>query len=294
MIKLKLVSHNGRGMTPREWTTIDAPVFKGGEVNPCLHIDIINALPYAANVTLKTYLNDPATGFELMLVVDAIRQINPEVKLFLEMGYTPYARQDRVCNPGEANGIAVFARVLNMLKFNEVRILDPHSDVAPAVINNSVIRSLAEVIQIVQDYNPENIKDTYLVAPDAGAQKRVKALAKELGAAGYIFATKERDLETMEITGTRFDSDTTGKKLLVVDDICDGGRTFIALAKAIREHGEPAKLELWVTHGIFSYGTEVVTEHYDAVTSTNTFQPYALGNKDNAGNVNPKMNWLNI
>lgn len=294
MIKLKLVAHNGRGMTPREWTVIEAPVFKGGELNPCLPGDIIHALPYAANVTLKTYLNDAATGFELMLTVDAIRRINPSVTLFLEMGYTPYARQDRVCNPGEANGIAVFASVINLLEFAEVRILDPHSDSTPGLIKNSVIRSLAEVMQQVQDYAPPGIHDTWLVAPDAGAQKRVKALAKELGAAGYIFATKERDPETNEITSTRFDTDTTGKKLLVVDDICDGGRTFIALAKAIREHGKPAKLELWVTHGIFSYGTEVVTEHYDAVTSTNTFQPYALGNKDNAGNINPKMNWLNI
>lgn len=294
MIKLKLVSSLGRVMTARDWTVVDAPIFKGGEVNPCLPGHIVGILPYALNVTLKTYLNDAATGFEMLLVVNAIRKINPEVKIYLEMGYTPYARQDRVCNPGEANGMEVFASIVNLMQLDEVRILDPHSDVAPALIKNSKIRSLAEIIQSVQAYNETNIKDVWLVAPDAGAQKRVKALAKELGAAGYIFATKDRDLQTNEIVGTRFDTDIEGKKLLVVDDICDGGRTFIALAKAIRESGTPESLELWVTHGIFSYGTEVVTEHFDLVTSTNTFHPYALGTKDNTGSVNPKMNWLNI
>lgn len=293
MIEIQLVRHEAGQTIRTSWINSSAQVFKGGEVNPRLPQPVRERIDTASEIVLKTYLNSADTCFELMLVVDAIRRIDPEMPIALEMGYTPYARQDRVCNPGEANGIAVFADVINRLAFTKVTLLDPHSDVTPALIKRSVVRPLADVMRRDTYYGNMDFSEVYLVAPDAGAQKRVKALATELGAAGYICATKDRDLETMEITGTRFDAHVGNKRLLVVDDICDGGRTFIALAKAIREY-EPLSLELWVTHGIFSYGTEVVTELFDRVTTTNSFQPTATGNTDGNGLVNPKMNWLAI
>lgn len=293
MIEIQLVRKEEDQILRTSWINSSATVFKGGEVNPRLPKPVLERLDDTHEVLLKTYLNSADSVFELMLLVDAIRRIEPAMPIALEMGYTPYARQDRVCNPGEANGIAVFADVINRLAFTKVTLLDPHSDVTPALIKRSVVRKLADVIRRDPYYADADFSEIYLVAPDAGAQKRVKALATELGAAGYICADKVRDLETMEITGTRFDAHVGNKRLLVVDDICDGGRTFIALAKAIREYA-PKSLELWVTHGIFSFGTEVVTEHFDRVTTTNSFQPLAIGNTDGNGNVNPKMNWLVI
>lgn len=293
MIKIRLDSHGYSAPVRTDWYECRSALFKGGEVNPTLPVEVVYAIPKAHSVSLKVWLNTPEASFELILVVDAIRRISPNISIELIMGYTPYARQDRVCNLGEANGIAAFATIINNLGFTQVTLVDPHSDVTPALIQRSVVRPLADIIRLDPYYNQVDFKEVYLVAPDAGAQKRVKALATELGAAGYICATKDRNLQSMEITGTRFDADVSGKKLLVIDDICDGGRTFIALAKAIREHN-PSILELWVTHGIFSYGTDIVTNHYDRVTTTNTFQPTAYGNVDGTGNTNPKMNWLAI
>lgn len=272
---------------------IDFSIFKGGEPNPRLTAYQIEAIKSAERVTLKAHLSNTTDILLLILITDAIRRVKPRVEINAVIPYIPFGRQDRVCNPGEALGITVMARLINDLNFSEVFILDPHSDVTGALINNSVTIPLEEYILSNETFPGLDLREVYLVSPDAGAQKKVKALTTALGCKGYINATKERDLETMEITGTKFDADVTGKKLLVVDDICDGGRTFIALAKAIREHN-PDELHLWVTHGIFSYGTKVVTDHFDSVGTTNSFQYAAEGQVDAEGNRDYKMHWFRI
>lgn len=276
------------------FTKVEGSVFKDGCPNPKLNDKQIQQVEVAEKVTLKAFITDMTEMFALILTVDAVRRISPDVTLNLSLPYLPYARQDRVCNEGEANGISAFARVLNSLEFSAVLIHDPHSDVAAGSIARCMTANMAQFMAQQKAMGWMDFSQTWFIAPDAGAVKRVKGLAKKLGAAGVITATKERDTATMELTKTVFDEDPTGKNLLVIDDICDGGRTFIALAQAIRELGTPESLRLWVTHGIFSYGTEVVTEHYDGVYTTNSYRPYAYGHTDGAGNVNPKMHWISI
>lgn len=275
-------------------TLVKTALFKGGEPNPKLNDYQIDQITQASKVLITAHLPDMNEAWSLLLTIDAVRRVDPSVVIEVFLPYIPFARQDRVCNPGEALGIAVFAKALNAFHVNAVYLLDPHSDTAVAQIENSIIRPLHTCITESGAFpDIKDFKDIWLVAPDAGAQKKVKALHTALGTAGYIVATKERNLETLDITSTRFDGDVKGKRLLVVDDICDGGRTFIALAKALREQ-EPASLDLWVTHGIFSYGTEIVTEHYDSVCTTNSFQPTAVGQFDGKGERNIKMNWVRV
>ncbi|KAG1390037.1 hypothetical protein G6F58_013116 [Rhizopus delemar] len=92
-----------------------------------------------------------------------------------------------------------------------------------------------------------------LMAPDAGARKRVQALAKKLGVADVRFAEKVRDPQTGRITEPRVPDDIPAQPVLVVDDICDGGRTFLELAAALRDKTRQP-LYLYVTHGLFSKG----------------------------------------
>ena len=59
-------------------------------------------------------------------------------------------------------------------------------------------------------------------------------------------------------------------KFVIVDDICDGGRTFTEIAKAIRDQLPNAKIYLIVTHGIFSAGEEPLKEYFEHVYTTNS------------------------
>ena len=88
-----------------------------------------------------------------------------------------------------------------------------------------------------------------------------------------LTATKVRNTITGEITGTRLDDpdqSAKGRDCLIVDDICDGGRTFIELAKVIRQQG-PARGYLYVTHGIFSNGLGIFQGLTDGVYTTDSF-----------------------
>ena len=111
-------------------------------------------------------------------------------------------------------------------------------------------------------------------APDAGAAKKTQAVVAAFAHKGVTvesrFCSKIRDPKTGEITKTVAPDDITHKKLLLIDDICDGGRTFIELAKLLKQNGA-AELYLYVTHGIYSKGLDVLRPYFKHVFCWHTF-----------------------
>lgn len=204
----------------------------------------------------------------LLLTTDALRRHYPHSELGLCIPYVPYARQDRVCNEGEALSMTVFAKLLNSQNYKYVNIFDPHSAVAVATIDNVHVTDQYELFNGIKP----SFHDTYIVAPDQGATKKCEDFAKRVGAAGVVTCMKHRELSTGKITGMEIMGkyDLYQRNLLILDDICDGGRTFIELAAILCEQ-EPAKLELAVTHGIFSKGYDIVGQHFDHVYTTDSF-----------------------
>lgn len=178
----------------------------------------------------------------------------PTINLHLE--YMPYARQDRVCREGESFSLKVFANILNGLNFDKVYISDPHSDVAPALLNNVEVVSQKHLFL---DYTIEHysLRKLLLVSPDAGANKKTLSLAMDLGHEGFIRADKVRNTEDGSISGTVVYGDVRDKDVLIVDDICDGGGTFCLLAAELKALGAKS-VTLYVTHGIFSKGKDVL------------------------------------
>ena len=74
----------------------------------------------------------------LVMISDALRQMDVK-EILLTMPYVPYARQDRVCNPGEAFSIKAFSRIINSLEFSSVVVYDPHSDVTQVNYVNYIL-----------------------------------------------------------------------------------------------------------------------------------------------------------
>ena len=65
---------------------------------------------------------------------------------------------------------------------------------------------------------------------------------------------------TGKILGTHVHAtDLSGLTAVITDDICDGGATFIGIAKELRRLN-CHKVVLYVTHGIFSKGIEVLMD----------------------------------
>jgi ribose-phosphate pyrophosphokinase len=204
----------------------------------------------------------------LLQVVDILRDSNPGADISLDCSYFPAARQDRRMTAGESLTVKVIANLINSCKFTQVTICDPHSDVTPALIDNVRVISQADCLFNCLGPKFRNKWDIFL-APDAGALKKIYDCAKKFSyPIEVVCANKTRDVSTGKITGVEIpDVDKLeGKNVLVVDDICDGGASFIQLASVIQSSGvTPADLSLYVTHGIFSKGQSELRKFYNEI-----------------------------
>lgn len=234
--------------------------FPGGEMQVTVPAGLRAQADAAREFRIHALLKSADDVMQLLLLTDALRRLNPAAPVHLDMPYVPYARQDRVCNPGEALGAAVFCKLINDQQYATVTIVEPHSDVTPALLQRVRVVDAAAFLKKALAA-PAFAQGVTLMAPDAGARKRVQALAKALGVADVRYAEKVRDPLTGRITETRVPDDIPAQPVLVVDDICDGGRTFLELAAALRDRtGQP--LYLYVTHGIFSKGLAELKSRY--------------------------------
>lgn len=250
-------------------------LFPGGEVGINVNVHDINYDVADVFLAGRAASSDKLMG--IFMATDALQRIYPNARIHLMLPYIPYARQDRVCNAGEALSMKAVARLINAQNYATVTVTDPHSAVSVALIDRVIVRDQFDVFaRTKQDWHKWTI-----VAPDMGASKKVEEFAKRVGAAGVICFNKTRELSTGAITGMNcLDVIDENGQYLVLDDICDGGRTFIELSKHFKES---TTLELAVTHGIFSKGVDVVLEAFDQIYTTNSWN----------GNLRPKAG-LNV
>lgn len=231
-------------------------IFPGGEVHTSLSTP---SYPEGNPRTIKAVLRNSNDIMELLLRTNILSMYD----LHLKMHYVPYARQDRVCNEGEPLSIKVFADLINSQGYKSVEILDPHSDVTPALIDRvRVIPRSLWINRIVGKFS-------HVICPDAGARK--KALKDEdVFKAPIIYCDKVRNTVTGELSGFEVYADKIEGDVIIVDDICDGGGTFCGIAKILKEKGANS-VSLAVSHGIFSKGLDVFDGLIDAVYTTDSW-----------------------
>ena len=186
------------------------------------------------------------------------------------MHYFPYARQDRICQQGESFAAMEFIKLINSMNFDMVVVADIHNELLLNKIDWVNHISSQDIIKYFFDETSFSLSDYVVLAPDAGAVTKVSQYDWSVD---LISASKVRDTSTGEITGTELHLEgnvVTGRDILMIDDICDGGRTFIEIAKKLRELNV-GRIELMVTHGIFSKGFEVFDGLIDKIWTTNSF-----------------------
>ena len=207
---------------------------------------------------------------ELALLVNALREACHDVQITLFCAYFPAARQDRVVSPGEAFGLRVYADIIKSMGFKKIVTYDLHSDVlfgmmSPGFVEDKKQHTLWEKDKFYGKF--------CIVAPDAGAAKKAQKLADNLGVMCYV-ASKQRDASG-NVRVVFPHNLNSYSDVYVVDDICDGGATFISLAEEIAHaHNYEAtfRLHLRVTHGIFSKGKEDLNRWYNTIESINNME----------------------
>jgi ribose-phosphate pyrophosphokinase len=242
-----------------KWEAINQSVYPDGMP---LITNGRNVYPYYRMLLRPTNLTEFMAA---MFWVDALAERNRAPKRLI-LPFIPGARQDRLNDTGDCLFTAKsIAKEINMRNFEEVSVIDPHSEVSPALIDrckvwhSHVFSSLTSVL---------NGKYAGIISPDAGAEKRALNMAKELDIPLY-HAWKTRNVKDGKITG--FGCETLPKtgNFLIVDDICDGGGTFIGLREAIRLQSE-ATCDLFVTHGVFSKGAKHLKKGFNHIICTDS------------------------
>ena len=194
-------------------------------------------------------------------------------KLTLHMPYLPYARQDKEVSNSASFALTAFAEIINSQLWSRVTAFDVHNPSETAKLIMGFENRLP---------NPPTDKYDVVVFPDKGAQERY-ANCTELPT---VVGDKVRDQATGWITDYIFDEDSVaGKRVLVWDDLCDGGATFNVLGKSL---GKAKMVDLYVSHGIFSKGIRELLKTYSRIITTDTCIEISLLNNRCWCNQSPK------
>lgn len=187
--------------------------------------------------------NDELTA--LIFITKHLRS-NTDEKINLLMPYVPNARQDRVRNPEDVFTMKYFSEVINFLKFNSVKILDPHSNVAAALIDKVQVKSAKEFIEkTVADIETKYNTKLQFFYPDAGSKSRYAPLGNFHGG----FVIKVRDWSSGKIVKFDvFDSPDKGRDVLIIDDIMSRGSTMANSAAYLKNEVGVNRIFLCVTH----------------------------------------------
>lgn len=246
---------------PSTLTIVKDDTFFGGEIN----LRIANGLDEGKSVLITMRANSSDDIMRLFMATDILRSMGMEhIEVFLP--YLPYGRQDRACRVGEAFSLRAFAHLINAQGYDRVYAFEAHSEVATELINNFCSISIQRLVEYVLGSR----KDSWIVYPDKGAQKRYGKLAMCFGTPCLCEKIRDDTGAITEVTVPIEDFD--GKDIFIIDDIIDGGRTFIEIAKVLKQKNV-GSVNLIAAHGLFSYGEQPLRDGgIDHVYVTDSFK----------------------
>jgi len=199
---------------------------------------------------------DEAEMFQLMQAVQLVSKLCGSAIIVIP--FLPYSRQDKEISNDSTFALTTFMTCLKACGASAIYTHDLHGMDTTNSLGMQLNSSCVPLDLLTK------LKTDFVCYPDKGASSRYKYIS--FNKDKTIVLDKDRDQLTGEILGLKYCEEThekldiKGKNVTIVDDICDGGRTFIEAAKLLKQKN-PAKITLYVSHGIFSKGTKVL---YDA------------------------------
>jgi ribose-phosphate pyrophosphokinase len=242
--------------------------FPDGQQDIVLDTTFVDKFGIYGAVEIKSRFNS-FRDLELIICANKALQRLGMKEIHLYIPYLLGARSDRHFQEGGNSYLVdIIAPIINAQNFDSVTVLDVHSTVAAACIKK--LKNTTVCMKLSIPINDNSI----LLSPDNGAVNRTYHFAKVLGYytdKDFITASKYRDIDG-KITHTSVPMEywQYEKEIVIIDDICDGGRTFIEIAKILKEEKKDIKISLIVTHGIFSAGLKELYEYFDMIVTTNS------------------------
>lgn len=220
-----MILYSINGNTPKEAKMINFP-------DGTLKIDIEEK--EIKSVLFIWKFKSEAEFMQLAYMTGNIHDRYPAIDIQLYLPYLPNARMDRVHSETEVFTLKYFCKLINSLNFTKVMVLDVHSSVGAALLERCINLSPAPFISIARKTIGFDSENDYILFPDEGSCKRYTKYFSDCKNIG--FGIKKRDWATGKILGFDIYGDApTGKKVLIVDDICSYGGTVYHSAKKLKQ-----------------------------------------------------------
>ena len=202
---------------------------------------------------------------DLFILIQVYRILyHEDVKICeLLLTYVLGARCDRRFSLGEAIDANIIQNLIDTrINAKQIYTLDYHSSL-------SYVPDWKDLKVFPKEIN----RNAYLlVYPDKGAYNRFESV---VGMSPFCVGSKIRDDSGIII---RLDKphyrDREDSEIMVVDDLCDAGGTFIVLADVLKDRFPSKKKNIFVTHAIQKIGIERIAEHYEHVYITNSYKDW--------------------
>lgn len=227
----------------------------------------IDPLNLKDSVSVVCRITNSDDLFILMQLSDILNRLEVHVAE-LHIKYLMGMRCDRLFSMGEAFTLKIVANVINSFNASTVLVTEPHS-----LRTLNLIKNCYQEFDIWTDIENIAKNENYtLCFPDAGAAERYEGIE---GNGTLIKCRKTRNPETGQLSGFTIDEAIVGphpENIMIVDDLCDGGGTFLGVAELLRKEFNPNKLILVVTHAVQEEGLKRVAEVFDEVHITDSYR----------------------
>lgn len=226
-------------------------------------------------VIIEWAFYNEAEFLHLAQLKDLLSRYHNRDSIHLIITYLPYGRQDKDVSNENTFALNTFLKLLDTLNFETIIVNDPHNEDAEAWANLECEKvyfnhdvSFSRLEKIAENYD-------LIVYPDNGAVTKyhLDNGFEKLNLPMVTF-DKVRDQSTGKITSIQINEedsdyqrkecgglfktdiyveDLKAKNIIIVDDICDGGRTFIGIAGRLRDIFPDCHITLYTTYGIYSH-----------------------------------------
>lgn len=187
---------------------------------------------------------------ELLIMVDALRR-SSAARITAVIPYFGYARQDRRAKARTPISAKLVANLIETAGVDRVLTLDLHAAQIQGFFDIPVDNLYASPVFAldIEHHFRGQMEDLMIISPDVGGVARARELAKRINAPLAI-VDKRRE-KAGEVAGMTVIGDVTGKKCIIVDDICDTAGTLCKAAEVLIENGA-TEVHSYITHGVLS------------------------------------------
>jgi ribose-phosphate pyrophosphokinase len=188
----------------------------------------------------------------VLFVIGHIKEVT-KANIELVLDYMPYSRMDRSQN----NSCFTLKHTVTLLTSflgddDSVSVVEPHSQVTIDLFRNERIftRAVSVIPALCEHILLDNTEVDTICFPDKGARDRYGSsnYFKNLGL-NIMYCEKVRDFDTGTILGLALkDVPDNLSSVLILDDLCSKGTTFLKTAEALRQQLPISKVYLGVCH----------------------------------------------